>query len=167
MSSKQFQLTDDVTHRIAVWAIKGDCGVSSETIAAVALGLQRGDAGRFGFDIPHDNGDFGRCYRLLKKIPELRDALPLVAEACPKWKPLVAEWDHLTALYEADLEAWADKGRKTKYKDTCYARIQELRDACMEADGFVKTGSNCWERNGASEISVGSVTIKHGECAHD
>lgn len=142
----QFQLTPEITHKIAVWALGGDTGVSSKTIAAVAIGMTSREVGSFGFNIPHDNGDFGRCYRLLKRIPELRAALPLVAEACPKWKPLVAEWDHLTALYEADKEAHERKDNS--YKATCYARMKELYDACMEADGFVKTGRYSWTRRG-------------------
>lgn len=163
--TNQFQLTPEITHMIAVWALGGDTGVSSETIAAVALGMKSREVGSFGFNTPSDNGDFGRCYRLLKKIPELRAALPLVAEACPKWKPLVAEWDNLTALYEADEEAYERKDNS--YKATCYARLNELRDACLEAAGFVKTGQNSWERKGASEVSIGGLTIRSGAADAD
>lgn len=133
---------------VAEWLLSGDTGISSKTIAAIALGIEKKDG--FGFDIPYDSADFGRCYRLLKAVPELRDYLPLVAEKCPKWRPLVEIWDELTRLYEQDLAEepqyeMQSRGRgRTKRrvlvnKRRCHDRIRELREACMEAGGYTQT----------------------------
>lgn len=135
-----FQMTPEVTAKMLRWSLTGDTGISSQTIACIAAGIDRKDAGSFGFDTPHDACDFGLCYRLLKAVPELRAALPLVAEKFPKYGPLVAEWDHLTKLYELDL---ADRSNGVK-SSRCYDRIKELHDACMIAGGYVKKAPFYW-----------------------
>ncbi len=151
-----FQLTPEITHKIAMWFTSEDTGVSSETIASIALGRTK-PARRW--DTPSDSGDFGRCYRLLQDIPELRAALPLVVELCPKWGPLVAVWDELTALYEQDraeepiyekISRGRGRPRLTRQvnKRACYDRIKELYEACMLAGGWTKTGSFSWSKEG-------------------
>lgn len=82
------------------WARSRDVGVSSGTIYAAATGKLSPIR---HFDVPHDADDFGRCYRLLKLFPEMRDKLPAAAHLCPQWKPFVVAWDELTARYEAAL----------------------------------------------------------------
>src|SRR5512140_2482282 len=150
-------LCDDARQRLLVWSLSGDTGVSSETIAAIAAGMTARRGSPFDFDIPYDSGDFGRCYRLLKAVPELRDALPRVAEVCPKWGPVVREWDRLTQLYEQDLAetpAFVEfsrgrgkpRGRVQVNQCACSDALQALRDECMAAAGFVKTGPCSWER---------------------
>lgn len=55
------------------WSRGRDTGISSGTIYTAATG----DYSPWGkYDVPHDAADFGRCYRLLKLFPELRDSLP-------------------------------------------------------------------------------------------
>lgn len=154
--SSAFFLTPELGTRIAHWALGGDTGVSSETIACVAMGITA-EQHQYRFDIPADSGDFGRCHRLLQAIPELRAALPLVVAACPKWGPLVEVWDELTALYEQDqaeepIYERVSQGRgrrgydRLANKRRCYDRIKELYDACMLAGGWVKTSSCTWEK---------------------
>lgn len=152
-----FQLTPEITHKIAMWFTSGDTGVSSETIASIALG--RTEPARYHWDTPSDGGDFGRCYRLLQAIPELRAALPLVVELCPKWGPLVEVWDELTALYEQDeaeepiyekISRGRGRPRLTRQvnKRACYDRIHELYDACMIAGGWTQTSPGYWSKGG-------------------
>lgn len=135
-----FQMTPEATAKLLRWSLTGDTGISSQTIACIAVGIERKDAGTFGFDIPRDSADFGRCYRLLKAVPDLRAALPLVAEKFPKYGPLVEDWDHLSKLYELDL---ADRNKGVK-SSRCYDRIKELHDACMLAGGYVQLGKYHW-----------------------
>lgn len=45
---------------------------------------------------PRDPGDFSRCHRLLRVMPEWRSRLGEVAAKYPAWGPLVASWDELT-----------------------------------------------------------------------
>lgn len=101
------------------WLMGSDRGISSETILSVMMDVPM--AGRYGPDIPHDPSDFGRCYRLLKHFPEWRDRLPEVAEKYPAWRPLVEEWDALTALYEEEIKR--PDGRAPEL----YRRMKELR----------------------------------------
>lgn len=150
-----FQLTPEISNKIAAWSLSGDTGISSETIACIAMGITS-EQRRWHFDTPGDADDFGRCYRLLKAVPELRDALPLVAEKFPKYGPLVAVWDELTALYEKDLAeepvyemVTIGRGRHRQRKKinqrSCHDKIKSLHDACMEAGGWVKTSPYSWE----------------------
>jgi hypothetical protein len=153
--SEPFVRTPEVTAKVGIWFGEGKgVGVSARTIAAIAIGIEKGD-----WDCPHDADDFGRCYRLLVKIPELRAALPLVAEKCPQFAPLVEIWDELTDLYEKDqletprYEMVKDPGRRSSYRRlmncrSCYDRIKELSDACRTAGGWTKISEHSWIRTG-------------------
>src|SRR5690606_32787600 len=81
------------------WIVGYDTGISSRTIWHVMMGTPPPSR----VDIPHDPGDFGRCYRLLKLIPEWRGRLREVAERYPIWGPMVEAWDELERMYEAAL----------------------------------------------------------------
>lgn len=95
-------LSQDLWKRVAEWYAAGDTGISSETIARVLLGLTKAEGSLFGPNPPSDAGDFGRCYRLLVKIPEFKSRLGEVAQKYPEWEPVVQQWDRLTALFERD-----------------------------------------------------------------
>lgn len=125
-------LSTDAMMRITVWALSDDCGVSSKTIARVALGMTT--TSRIDFDCPHDAGDFGRCYRLLRLVPELEEFLPAVVEACPQWAPLMLIWSRLMEMYAAG------------DRDGCGALIREYRDSCREAGGWKRVGEGSWVR---------------------
>jgi hypothetical protein len=101
---------------IQAWLRNGDTGISSLTIANALARVPSNY-----FDVPHDPDDFGRCYRLLKVMPGWRARLNEVAAQFPDWKPLVAAWDELTALYEQELPSGT--------APRLYKRIQELRTA--------------------------------------
>ncbi len=82
------------------WAASWDTGISSKHIFRVCTGrpVSGTTHGR-----PRDGSDFGRCYRLLKAFPELRDAFnERMGKDDPLWQPLVDAWDELTALYEKE-----------------------------------------------------------------
>lgn len=91
-----------------------DTGVSSETMAGIFLG-----AGKGMFDAPYDPSDFGRCYRLVKKVPAIRSAFERIAELVPSFAGILREWDELCRLYERD--------EPTGRSDELYRRIKELR----------------------------------------
>lgn len=98
------------------WIGNGDTGISAETIWRVMTG-------KIGHeywhpDVPHDPGDFGRCYRLLRVMPSWRARLPEVSAKYRQWKPFVDAWDELTALYEEELPS----GKCLKL----YARMLEI-----------------------------------------
>lgn len=106
------------------WIIGSDTGISSETIWSVMMGAADFENRPFGFDVPHDPSDFGRCYRLLKHFPEWRERLNEVAKRFPKWVPMIREWDKMVAIYERDLET----GKSTELYDL----MRKLKDEGIE-----------------------------------
>jgi hypothetical protein len=52
---------------------------------------------------PRDPEDFGRCYRMLRAVPELLPLVPKMAEHSDKWKALAESWSELEALYVEEL----------------------------------------------------------------
>jgi hypothetical protein len=122
------------------WILGNDTGVSAKTIWAVMMGETPEDI-PFGYDVPHDPADFGRCYRLLNRFPEWKSRLNEVAEKFPKWGPMVREWGKMTQLYEKELSS----GCSPKL----YALIQKLREEGMIADGWVRTSQGAWEKKRA------------------
>lgn len=99
------------------WFNGRDTGTSSLTIYSVFMHT---DSPHGQYNIPSDPEDFGRCYRLLKIMPQWRFGLQQVADNFPAWQPLVDHWDELTALYEEELP----DGTAPRL----YARMKELRD---------------------------------------
>ena len=78
------------------WIAGDDTGLSSKTIWCVMMGVPCGQP-----SIPYDDGDFGRCYRLLEKFPAWRKRLHEVAAAHPRWDYTVKIWDDWEAGYIA------------------------------------------------------------------
>lgn len=113
------------------WLMSGNTGVSSLSIFYVMTGvITTPTACTDGnFDIPNDTADFGRCYRLLKAIPEWKEQLHKIAVMLPKWTPLIKHWAELEALFEKDTAA-------------CNAKLHELYPLCMKADGWQQTSKN-------------------------
>lgn len=83
---------------LAEWLVSCDTGISSKTMAAIALG---GEKGRF--NAPYDPSDFGRCYRLVQKVPAIRNAFDRIGELEPCFAGILLNWDELCSLYERDL----------------------------------------------------------------
>lgn len=102
------------------WIIGRDTGISSKTIWAVMMRFAHVDVGPFGFDVPHDPSDFGRCYRLLNHFPEWKARLQDVARCFPKWVPMVREWASLVELYE--------QGLPSERCPKLFALMQKLED---------------------------------------
>lgn len=87
----------DIQRRALRWMASGQTGTSSMCLAKIMLGELI-----VNVDVPWDSGDFGRCHRLLKAIPEWRARIPLIIDSAPKaWRGLLAAWDDLEILYEA------------------------------------------------------------------
>lgn len=110
-------ISEQSKQKIIEWMFCGGTGISSETMAAIALGVEM--KGSFGFDAPHDPSDFGRCYRLVKDVPEIKLAFSEISKKVPKFAGILSSWDELCGLYERDLSL----GRSPEL----YERIKELR----------------------------------------
>ena len=105
----------------------------------------------FGPDVPYDESDFGRCYRLLQHFPAWRARLPEVAAAHPIWGPMVEAWDELTALYEEEMQR-SNSGSALKLNE----RIRELVDDGRRADGWEETRPGCWSSHKRKVLSMDS-----------
>ena len=121
------------------WALSDDTGISSKTILSVMEGMP---APKYGCDVPHDSGDFGRCHRLLKAFPHYRARLHEVAEKYPAWVALVREWDRLAALYETN-------------KTGMHEAMRPLIDEGRVADGWVQTGRGSWRKGNHANVRIG------------
>lgn len=98
--------------------IYDDMGMSSKTIYSV---FQRDKSCLDSHpDIPYDPDDFGRCYRLLKKIKQGKELIEKVAKEYPMWTPFAREWDELTRLWEEESQ------RPEKTAPKLYKKMQEL-----------------------------------------
>lgn len=97
------------------WLVSHQTGASSMTMAAIALGAETGR-----FDAPRDPSDFGRCYKLVKRLPKIRNHFETIAQRVPVFAGILREWDALCRIYERDLP--------TGKSDELYERIRSLRE---------------------------------------
>ena len=105
----------DINRRAIAWIAGSDTGGSSKSIWSVMMGVE------FEYpNPPYDPADFGRCYRLLLKIPEWKPHLHLVAEKYPEWRLLIEHWGELENLYLKECAS----GEAPKL----YKRMHELSD---------------------------------------
>lgn len=105
--------------KLAIWLTDGDTGMSSEFMAAVALGL--GDYTPGNSPHPLDPSDLRRCIRFLEDVidPSNRQSvLSKCAEYGLQWKAISDHWPTLEALYRAE------SGRHTA--PTLYSYMKEL-----------------------------------------
>lgn len=111
-------LPADALRRIGNWLLGDDTGISSKTMAAIALGSDQGYMS-WHVDAPHDPSDFARCYRLVQAVPEIRAAFPRIAERVPPFAGILERWDELCAVFDRE----APTGRCVEL----YAMIKALR----------------------------------------
>ncbi|WP_124829234.1 MULTISPECIES: hypothetical protein [unclassified Burkholderia] len=109
-------LNKQALQKIVRWYIAGDTGVSSESMVAV---VARAKSLAHELDAPYDPADFGRCYRLVKAVPEIRGRFSDIAAAIPTFKGILDNWNQLVAIYERDLPT----GKSTEL----HQRIRQLR----------------------------------------
>lgn len=86
---------------LVYWTLGDDTGVSSLCIArALANRSELNSAQHY----PYDTGDLGRCLRLIRAVPQARDAVRALAERPGHhvWAELHAIWDTLTDQAEKD-----------------------------------------------------------------
>lgn len=81
------------------WSRGTDTGVSAITIAYVLSGGLV-PLLRFGVGVPHDNGDFGRCLRLVR-LMGWGARLQEVADHYPEWQVIVDQWEALAHAHDA------------------------------------------------------------------
>lgn len=102
------------------WLASDDTGLSSLYMASILsdryrlwlVAAPKDFPTRNKLETPHyprDADDFGRCYRLLKAVPELRSNSMRLATCPAPWPELHREWLRLERLYEAAINNPADQ----------------------------------------------------------
>lgn len=110
----------DLAMKVLQWQTKGNVGVSSATMASIALGLDEPFYGS-RFDAPHDPSDMLRCIKLLEAIPEIRDHFPVIAKRVPAFTGIIDQWDALVEVMNRECV-----GDRWRAPDS-YALIKKLR----------------------------------------
>jgi len=132
------------------WWAGGDAGISSKTILYYLTGIPCSSK-----DIPHDIADVGRCVRMLRKFPELRERLGEVTNHNKQWMPFIDCWKKLETLYDECVkfeslpENEAKKLRKQKGfespNDKAWDLIQKLKFASYYLSGMrCQNSPNSW-----------------------
>lgn len=94
----------------AEWLRTGERGISSEAIFSHLTGIP---IGGHRLDPPSDPSDLRRCRLLLHAVPAFRARLRKMAEISPAWAALVARWDELCALMDAETPGMSGRAPKT------------------------------------------------------
>lgn len=98
------QTGGNLSDNAVLWLATGRRGLSSETLFTFLTGVDA--EGDHGHSYPHDPDDLSRCRKLLEQCPELVSCLPRVAAAGPEWAALVARWDEICVLMDAEAPEW-------------------------------------------------------------
>lgn len=86
-----------------VWLVRGQRGISSNTIVQHLLGMPNllTHAGH-----PYDPSDLLRCRLLLEAVPAMKSEFPRMASLSPEWKRLVENWQELCNIMDAEVPEW-------------------------------------------------------------
>ena len=134
---------------LAEWFGSHDTGSSSK---AIALFLS---AGVKSENVPHDSDDFGRCYRLLKRMG-WQSRIKEMTAASGRWAAVVEIWDKITDAYERE-----------DHKEV-YRLIGSVEADGFERDGYeVVRGSDgrmrsASRKDGRSTFDLGGVKMSFG-----
>lgn len=114
---------------LEAWLKCDDTGLSSRFMA-YALGVMPLGAKGATPHYPHDPDDFGRCYRLLRAVPELRPKLRKMAEfGGAVWAAYIERWDEMERLYEAALASGTNKAPEL------FKMMQDIQAAACGKEG--------------------------------
>ncbi|MGL4600312.1 MAG: hypothetical protein ACRCVE_02145 [Plesiomonas sp.] len=111
-------MNGDLAVKILRWASKHSVGVSSSTMASIAVGLDKPFYGS-SFCHPWDPSDFYRCMILVEEVPEIRDYFDDISSKCKTFKPIIDHWDELVSMLMSEM-------RNGRDAPETYKRIKEL-----------------------------------------
>jgi len=89
------------------WILKGERGVSSNTIATVLTGSNCMSGAKMCH--PYDPADFIRCARLLAQVPVFAVRINEMKEVSPQWRALVENWDAIVAAINSDMDTFGNR----------------------------------------------------------
>lgn len=108
--------------RAYAWIVGDDTGLSSEHLWSVMMGVPTEGANH-----PHDPDDIGRCFRLLRTVPEWQYRLVrMMRGSSPEWAALVARWDEIRDSFIREVGG-LDPSRNSRAPQT-YRLMREILD---------------------------------------
>lgn len=113
------------------WVVGDDTGVSSKTMFAALMGVEKHLKMR---DIPCDGSDFGRCYRFYKYAELTKEDLIAIKTAVPFFEPIIENWDKLCEMYNHDFK-------------NIYSYMRTLWAESMILRGYVEESNGYWVKN--------------------
>ena len=112
---------------IARWFMSGETGESAKTILDAAFDLWQGARNKASY--PHDKSDFGRCLRLLKVVPQVKDLLHKVGTKHPKeWGGILLRWDYLVKLHNDEKVDYNEFAAAIKNAQATYAEAHHAKE---------------------------------------
>lgn len=109
----------DLAMKVLEWQSKGGAGVSSATMASIALGMKK-NFYHSHFGAPSDPADLMRCMNLVDEIPEIRNHFKTIGTRVSAFKPILDNWDELIGILKAEISRPDRRAPKT------YVRMKEL-----------------------------------------
>lgn len=97
----------DLSAQASEWLATGKRGLSSEAMFSHLLGVQLWDCERNRTAYPHDPDDMRRCRLLIEAVPEVERRFKQMADLSPKWAALVAAWDEICEMMDAESPEWS------------------------------------------------------------
>lgn len=89
------------------WVVGEDTGASSMRLWSQMTGAKNHEYG----DWPHDPADFGRCLRLLERVPAWQSRLPEMAVCGAGWEALLPRWNEVADCMAREVGHHWEKGR--------------------------------------------------------
>lgn len=84
--------------KMVEWIATHHTGLSSIAMWSALMGRKRA---RIWFGIPHDAGDFSRCYDLVKFCEISTDEdFPKIIQVLPWYAPILQKWSDIAKMYE-------------------------------------------------------------------
>ena len=103
-SAANVPCSDVVMRKVLEWIAGPNTGLSSESMAYCTIDLQRTDAwAAYGSCTPSDPADLNRCFLLVEKIPEVKDAFPKIAQLSDDWKVIIDNWERLKESFVSEV----------------------------------------------------------------
>ena len=102
--------------KIMKWLVDGEVGLSSKTMASIALGYEDSE-----LNWPRDPSDFRRCYLFLSKCIDWRNhkgLLDKLASLSKEWRAIRDNWAELLDLYHEE--------REKKRSPKLYQKMKEI-----------------------------------------
>lgn len=95
---------------VTQWLFSGETGASSMALAAEYLGCDYHNSSA----APLDPADLGRCLRLIKIEPRVRECVDRLALKHSSWAAAAKCWDEIAECMEAEVGADWSKGKRAE-----------------------------------------------------